>query len=78
MKKYPKPKRGAWFVKIRGSYLPCSWQGALTYVPMIAFLITIVAFTLQNTDSITEALYVMFPYFVCTGVVMHWLAARKS
>ena len=29
-----KPKKGAWFVQVRGSYLPCSWQGWLSYVPL--------------------------------------------
>ncbi len=26
-------KKGAWFMKLRGSYLPVSWQGWLSYVP---------------------------------------------
>jgi hypothetical protein len=78
MKRYPKPKKGAWFIKIRGSYLPCSWQGALTYIPMIAFLITVMAAATRDSHSVSDALYIMFPYFVCTAVVMHWLASNKS
>jgi hypothetical protein len=78
MKKHPKLKKGAWFIKVRGSYLPCSVPGALTYIPMIAFLVTVVMAATRNTHSVSDTLYSMFPYFVCTGVVMHWIASRKS
>ncbi len=33
-----KAKKGKWFVKMRGSYIPGSWQGWLTYVPYVVFL----------------------------------------
>lgn len=78
MKRYPKPKKGAWFIKVRGSYLPCNIWGALTYIPMIAFLITVTATVTKDAHSVSDALYGMFPYFVCTAVVMHWIAANKS
>lgn len=78
MKRYPKPKKGAWFIKVRSSYLPCSWQGWLLYIPMIMFLVAVFMFANQQADSVTEALFLYFPYFVCTGVVMHWIAANKS
>ena len=40
--KRPKGRKGAWFVKLRGSYLPCSWQGWLLYIPYILFLAYII------------------------------------
>jgi hypothetical protein len=77
-KRYPKPKKGAWFVKIRGSYIPCSWQGWLLYVPFIAFLVTVMQATIRDAHSMSDALYQLFVYFVCAGVVMHWIASAKS
>ncbi|MFO0882146.1 MAG: hypothetical protein U0491_01735 [Candidatus Saccharimonadales bacterium] len=74
----PKHKKDAWFVRVRGSYLPCSWQGALTYIPMVAFLVTIMMSSIHNAHSVSDALYTIFPYFVCTAVVMHWIASVKS
>lgn len=78
MKKYSKHKKGAWFIKVRGSYLPCSWQGWISYIPMTIFLVSVFIAIDRNAHSISDALYVYFPYFVCTGVVMHWIAANKS
>ena len=67
-----------WFKQIRGSFIPVSWQGALTYIPMIAFLVAVMVYSLQSAKSVFYGLFVMFPYFVCTAVVMHWLAKLKS
>lgn len=71
-------KKGIWFVKVRWSYLPCSWQGWLLYIPMILFLLVIVIVIDWQTYSFVNALLSYFTYFICTGVVMHWIASNKS
>lgn len=78
MAKHPKHKKGAWFIKVRGSYLPCNLPGALTYIPMVAFLVAATMYVASNTETITGIIFGIFPYFVCTAVVMHWIAANKS
>lgn len=70
--------KNIWFVKVRWSYLPCSWQGWLLYIPMILFLAVVIAAINSQANTASEALYFIFPYFVCTGVVMHWIASNKS
>jgi hypothetical protein len=75
---YPKPKKGAWFIKVRGSYLPCSWQGALTYIPMILCLVFIIIAAVHATNSTATIVLLVFPNFVCVGLIMHWLASMKS
>ena len=67
-----------WFKKVRGSYLPCSWQGWLLYIPFAAFLISVILIGFGNRYTVWEFLYAIFPYFVCAGVVMHWVASRFS
>lgn len=67
-----------WFVKVRWSYLPCSWQGWFLYIPMILFMITAIVAIIRQANTAIEAFYLIFSCFVCTGVVMHWIASNKS
>jgi hypothetical protein len=76
--KTPKARRGAWFVKVRGSYLPASWQGWLTYIPFIGFLIASYLLATNDTHTISSALLGVFPAWVAAAVVMTWLASQKS
>lgn len=76
--KSAKAKKGAWFIKVRGSYLPVSWQGWLTYIPFLIFLLTVLVAAVRNQHSASDALYVIFPQWVAAAVVMTWIAARKS
>jgi hypothetical protein len=72
-KKSPK-----WFIKVRGSYLPNSWQGWLTYVPFVIFLVTVLQAAARTQHSVSDMLYMAFPQWVAAAVVMTWLASRKS
>jgi len=76
--KLPRLKKGAWFYKLRGSYLPATWQGWLTYVPFTAFLVWSGLYVLEAYFSISEALLVIFPAWVAAGVVMTWVASKKA
>lgn len=71
-------KKGVWFVKVRGSYLPVSWQGWLTYVPFVIFLLTVLQASLKNEHSASDAFYIIFPQWVAAAVVMTWLAKQNS
>ena len=73
-----KKRKSVWFVSVRGSYLPCSWQGWLTYIPMIIFASVIIVGAVARAHSAGDVLYTVFPSLVCTAVVMHWIASRKS
>ena len=76
--KTAKSKKGAWFVKKRGSYLPISTMGTLLYLPFLAFLVLSLWAVQQHTDNALGAVFDVFPYWVSAGVVMHWLASTKS
>lgn len=71
-------KKGAWFVKIRGSYLPVSKQGWLTYIPFTAYLIFSMVFGYKETDSLTMATLIIVPNWLGTSAVMTYIAERKS
>ena len=74
----PKHKKGAWFVPVRGSYLPVSWQGWLTYVPFIAYLIFSMQVAKEVTSSVATAVLIIVPNWVAATIVMTWLARRTS
>lgn len=73
-----KKKTTPWFVKVRGSYLPSSWQGWLTYIPFVAYLVFVLVDVTRDDLSAKQAFYVAFPQFVCVGIIMTWVAARTS
>lgn len=76
--KRPKLSKGAWFYKVRGSYLPATWQGRLTYVPFVAFLLWSLTYIFNTTDSVATAILLAFPAWVASAIVMTWIAANKS
>lgn len=73
-----KKKKQTWFIKVRGSYLPSSWQGALTYIPFLTFLIASLVVTINNIEPLSLAILLIFPQWVAAGVVMTWIATRES
>lgn len=73
-----KSKRINWFIPVRGSYLPHSWQGWLTYIPFSAYLIYAFVIGWQNTNTSAQALLFIVPNWVAAVVVMTWIAQRTS
>lgn len=71
-------KSKVWFKKKRGSYLPVSWQGWLTYIPFIAYLVSTVIAVNRNTHSASDFLYGIVPQWVAVAVIMTWVAKLKS
>jgi hypothetical protein len=73
-----KRKNKKWFIAVRGSYLPNSWQGWLMYAPFLAYLLWAVWAGLKDTDNYTTAIMFILPNWVAAAVVMTWLAKRAS
>ena len=73
-----KKKKDVWFTKVRGSYLPANVQGALTYIPFLAFLVASLVITVNNVRPLSLAVLLIFPQWVAVAVVMTWIAASKS
>jgi hypothetical protein len=74
----PKPRKGAWFTYIRGSYLPVSWQGWLLYVPYAAYLVYSMYVAIQYTGTWVKAVLWIVPNWVAAAIVMTWIAKRTS
>ena len=63
---------------LRGSYLPVSWQGWLTYVPFIAYLVLAQLYGRHEASSAAQAILFIVPNYVAAAAVMTWVAKRKS
>lgn len=90
--KIPKARKGAWFVSVRNSYLPVSWQGWLTYIPYILLIMLgmvnmfwpiVDCMKYECSTRMTATIFlsgfvIAVPYFVALVVAMQWIAKRKS
>lgn len=71
-------QKKAWFYAVRGSYLPCSWQGWLLYVPFIVFLVAVLLDAMHSKDTFIATFLAVFPQWVAAAVVMTWIAKLQS
>jgi hypothetical protein len=74
----PKHRKDAWFVPVRGSYLPVSLQGWFTYLPFLAYLGYSWYVAFAYTGNNLKAVLWIFPNWVAAAAVMTWLAKAKS
>jgi hypothetical protein len=77
-RKQVKAKKAAWFVKVRGSYLPRAWQGWVSYIPFVAFLVWAQIALEDSALSTSIAVLIYFSCLISSGLAMTWIAARKS
>lgn len=77
-KKLPKLKKGAWFYKVRGSYLPATKEGWLTYIPFIAYLVWPVVYVCNHSFGISASVFIVVPQWIAATVVMTWIASHKA
>ena len=73
-----KKKSSKWFIKVRGSYLPNSWQAWLLYVPFVGFLLTVLIAAARTEHSVSDMFYMVFPQWVAAAVVLTWIASQRS
>jgi len=73
-----KTKSKKWFVPVRGSYLPNSWQAWLLYLPYVAYLVFALVFGWQNTGGPAKSILFIVPNWIAATIVMTWIAKRTS
>ncbi|HSX45144.1 MAG TPA: hypothetical protein VLF39_03530 [Candidatus Saccharimonadales bacterium] len=77
-RKSPKPKAGAWFIKVRGSYLPASSAGWLLYLPYTVYLVFTLVAALNQTSSWQLAFLFIIPNWIAAFGLMTYIASKKS
>lgn len=72
-------KNNTWFIKVRGSYLPNSWQGWLTYIPYMALLIIALVHALTDHQAqLYDRIFNLAVAWTLAAALMSWLAKQKS
>lgn len=77
-KTVPTPKKGAWFVPVRGSYLPATAIGWLLYLPYLAYLVFAFVIGWRDINSVGNTILFILPNWIAAAAVMSWIASRKS
>lgn len=68
----------SWFIHVRGSYLPKSYQGWLSYITYVAYLLITLFYTKGLQYSVKVRGYYLIVQWVCAGLIMTWFAKRHS
>lgn len=68
----------SWFKQWGWIYRPVSWQGILLVILTLAFCLQVFVAIDRNSHSVSDTLYGVFPYFVCSLVILNWIAGKTS
>jgi Na+/glutamate symporter len=67
-----------WFTRFGWFYLPASLIGGIVFFLAAIFCLTVFYAVDRNSHSASDTLYGIFPYFVCTFLLVDWIARRAS
>ena len=65
-------KRWGWF------HLPVSWQGVIIALATLLFCAQVFWAIDRRSHSVTDTLYGVFPFLVCSFLLFDWIANRAS
>ena len=67
-----------WFKRVGWFYLPVSLPGAAVFGLAALFCLTVFRAVDRHSHSVTDTLYGVFPFFVCTFLLLDWVGGRTS
>ena len=67
-----------WFKPLGWLYRPVSWQGWMLFALTLAFYFQVFAAIDRHSHSASDTLYGIFPYFVCAGILLNWVASKTT
>jgi hypothetical protein len=72
------PMGGRWFLRRGWFYVPVSVPAVLILLLALAFCVQVFLAIDSHSHSVSDTLYGIFPYFVCTGFLVDWIASRTA
>lgn len=78
MKKVRKTKRNAWFVHVRNSYLPATWQGFVIYLLYVAYIIAVPLVWYKNGHDLWRLLTTVVPLLIAMVLLTQFIASKNS
>lgn len=67
-----------WFKRLGWFYIPISVPGAVVCLFATVFCLTVFAAVNRHSHSASDTLYGVFPFFVCTFLLLDWIGGRAS
>jgi hypothetical protein len=66
------------FRKNRFVHTPTSVASVVIYLAAVIFLITVFIAIDKDSDSVSDTLYGIFPFFVSTFLLIEWFASKTD
>jgi hypothetical protein len=67
-----------WFKRAGWLYVPVSIGGIVVYVLAVLFCATVFRAVDRHSHSVSDTFYGVFPFFVCTFLLVDWLGRKTS
>ena len=67
-----------WFTRVGWFHIPISVPGAFVFLLAGIFCLTVFRAVDRHSHSVSDTLYGVFPFFVCTFLVVDWIGSRTS
>jgi hypothetical protein len=67
-----------WFKRAGWLYVPVSLGGSAAYALAILFCVTVFRAVDRHSHSVSDTFYGVFPFFVCTFLLIDWLGRKTS
>ena len=64
----------AWFRRVGWFFIPASLPGAIVFLLAVAFCVNVFVAIDRHSHSVSDTLYGVFPFFVCTFLLIDWVA----
>ena len=77
-KKLPKLKKGAWFVSVRGSYLPMTAQAWLLHLMLLGLSVAVIVEAFHDKRSLIVVSVSMLLELIGLGAIFTYIASKKS
>lgn len=65
-----------WFKCVGWFHVPVSVPGAMVLLLGILFCLTVFRAVDRHSHSVSDTLYGVFPFFVCTFLLVDWIGSR--
>jgi hypothetical protein len=72
------PMKTEWFKRFGWFYVPVSVPGVVVCLLAAVFCVTVFAAVDRHSHSVSDTLYGVFPFFVCTFLLLDWIGGRTS
>ncbi len=67
-----------WFKRLGLFYIPVSLPGYVVSILAGAFCVNVFIAVDRHSHSVSDTMYGIFPFFVCTFLLLDWIAGRTS